>query len=115
MPKKIKNSDYFNIPLDHPDVELIRKMDEEDSGLKYNEEEILSMHDFKSGKKLRRSKKDNVNLPIRRGKVKSSTRTSNMPSFKGSLHPKIAAKELLNVSKGGLIQGKPKLAKKGWK
>ena len=56
-----KDSSYSNVPIDHPDVESIRKIDEKDSGLEYNEKEkqmeaqgIESDKMYKSRRKAKR-------------------------------------------------------------
>ena len=100
MPKKIKNSDYSNIPLDHPDVELIRKMDEEDSGLKYNEKEKRMESMGIDSDKMSKSKAKAKRFVDYAQGAGTRKRTATEGSFK----------------KGGLVKsGKPKLAKKGWK
>jgi len=100
MPKKIKNSDYFNIPLDHPDVELIRKIDEEASGLEYNEEE----------KRMESMGIDSDKMSKSKAKAKRF-----IDSVQGSGARKMTATEG-SFKKGGLVKsGKPKIAKKGWR
>ena len=100
MPKKIKNSDYSNIPLDHPDVELIRKIDEEDSGLEYNEEEKRMESMGIDSDKMSKSKAKAKRFVDYAQGVGARKRTAREGSFK----------------KGGLVKsGKPKIAKKGWR
>ncbi len=40
MAKKKKDSDYFDSPLDHPDVDRIKELKDEDKGIKYSDKEI---------------------------------------------------------------------------
>ena len=95
-----KDLSYSNVPIDHPDVESIRKIDEKDSGLEYNEKEkqmeALGIESDKMYKSRRKAKRfvDYIQGSTAR------KRTATEGSFK----------------KGGLVKsGKPKLAKKGWK
>jgi hypothetical protein len=52
---------YSNVPIDHPDVESIRKIDEKDSGLEYNEKEkqmeALGIESDKMYKSRRKAKR----------------------------------------------------------
>jgi hypothetical protein len=95
-----KDSSYSNVPIDHPDVESIRKIDEKDSGLEYNEKEkqmeALGIESDKMYKSRRKAKRF---VDLAQGNM-ARKRTATEGSFK----------------KGGLVkQGKPKLAKKGWR
>ena len=95
-----KDLSYSNVPIDHPDVESIRKIDEKDSGLEYNEKEkqmeALGIQSDKMYKSRRKAKRF---VDLAQGNM-ARKRTATEGSFK----------------KGGLVKsGKPKLAKKGWK
>ena len=95
-----KDLSYSNVPIDHPDVESIRKIDEKDSGLEYNEKEkqmeALGIESDKMYKSRRKAKRF---VDLAQGNM-ARKRTATEGSFK----------------KGGLVkQGKPKLAKKGWR
>jgi hypothetical protein len=56
-----KDLSYSNVPIDHPDVESIRKIDEKDSGLEYNEKEkqmeALGIESDKMYKSRRKAKR----------------------------------------------------------
>jgi hypothetical protein len=92
-----KDLSYSNVPIDHPDVESIRKIDEKDSGLEYNEKEkqmeALGIESDKMYKSRRKAKRF---VDLAQGNM-ARKRTATEGSFK----------------KGGLVRsGKPKLSKK---
>ena len=95
-----KDSSYSNVPIDHPDVESIRKIDEKDSGLEYNEKEKeMEALGIESDKMLKSREKAKRFVDYVQGSA-ARKRTATEGSFK----------------KGGLVKsGKPKLAKKGWR
>jgi hypothetical protein len=95
-----KDLSYSNVPIDHPDVESIRKIDEKDSGLEYNEKEkqmeALGIESDKMYKSRRKAKRF---VDYIQGNT-ARKRTATEGSFKN----------------GGLVRsGKPKLTKKGWR
>jgi hypothetical protein len=95
-----KDLSYSNVPIDHPDVESIRKIDEKDSGLEYNEKEkqmeALGIESDKMYKSRRKAKRF---VDLAQGNM-ARKRTATEGSFKH----------------GGLVRsGKPKLTKKGWR
>jgi hypothetical protein len=93
-----KDLSYSNVPIDHPDVESIRKIDEKDSGLEYNEKE-----------------KQMEALGIESDKMYKSRRKKKVCRSQGNMARKRTATEG-SFKNGGLVRsGKPKLTKKGWR
>jgi hypothetical protein len=96
-----KDSSYSNVPIDHPDVDAIKEIDDKERGVKYSDEEIK----FKNETGL-----DGPEMNKNRKKAKRF-----VDFAQGNMARKRTATEG-SFKKGGLVnQGKPKLAKKGWR
>ena len=90
-----KDLSYSNVPIDHPDVESIRKIDEKDSGLEYNEKEkqmeALGIESDKMYKSRRKAKRF---VDLAQGNM-ARKRTATEGSFKhgGRVMPKEKPKD----------------------
>ena len=98
-----KDSSYSNVPIDHPDVDSQKEINDKEREIKYSDKEIkfknkTGLHGPEMGKEREKAKKF---VDLAQGNM-ARKRTATEGSFKH----------------GGLVKlrsGKPKLAKKGWR
>jgi hypothetical protein len=96
-----KDASYSNVPIDHSDVDAIKEIDDKERGVKYSDEEIKFKNETGlDGPEMNKNRKKAKRfVDFIQGKAARES-TATQGSFK----------------KGGLVkQGKPKLAKKGWR